>query len=118
MPAVPPNSAPTRALVLLAPVLFTACMVGPDFEPPHVPWLDGWSAHALQSAQLESQDTGRRSVQLDDWWRNFDDPVLETLVEESQRLNPGVRIAGLRILESRAKLGVAGSGLYPQAQQL
>jgi NodT family efflux transporter outer membrane factor (OMF) lipoprotein len=93
-------------------------MVGPDFERPEVPWLDGWPADALQSAEAESQDIGRPPVQLDEWWRNFDDPVLEQLVEEAQLLNPGVRTAGMRILEARAQLGIAGSGLYPQLQQL
>jgi len=119
MPAVPPRSSPTRALVLLVPVLLASCtMVGPDFERPEVPWLDGWSADALQSAEAESQEAGRPPVQLDEWWRNFHDPVLEKLVEEAQRLNPGVRTAGMRILEARAQLGIAGSGLYPQLQQL
>jgi hypothetical protein len=33
------------------------------------------------------------------------------MVAEAQRLNPGVRIAGMRILESRVELGIAGSGL-------
>ena len=93
-------------------------MVGPDFERPEVPWLDGWSADALQSAEAESQEAGRPPVQLDEWWRNFHDPVLETLVEEAQRLNPGVRTAGMRILEARAQLGIAGSGLYPQLQAI
>src|SRR4030095_11462434 len=73
MPAVQPKSPPTRALVLLAPVLLASCMVGPDFEPPEVPWLDGWSADALQSAQAESQEVGRPPVHLDEWWRNFHD---------------------------------------------
>ena len=113
MPAVQPRSAPTRALVLLAPVLLASCMLGPDFKRPVVPWLDGWSADALQSAEAESQAVGRPPVRHDEWWRNFDDPVLEELVEEAQRLNPGVRTAGMRILEARAQLGIAGSGLYP-----
>jgi NodT family efflux transporter outer membrane factor (OMF) lipoprotein len=118
MQAGQPRSAPTRALVLLAPVLLTSCMLGPDFKRPVVPWLDGWSADALQSAEAESQEVGRPPVRHDEWWRNFDDPVLEELVEEAQRLNPGVRTAGMRILEARAQLGIAGSGLYPQLQQL
>jgi outer membrane protein TolC len=40
------------------------------------------------------------------------------LVAEAQRQNIDVRIAGLRILEARAQLGIAGSTLYPQLQQL
>ncbi len=39
------------------------------------------------------------------------------LVAEAQRVNPNVRTAGLRIMEARAQLGIAGSALYPQAQQ-
>ena len=119
MPAVLPKYSPTRALVPLLPFLLASCvMVGPDFEPPEVPWLHGWPADALQSAQVESPDIERPPARLDEWWRNFDDPVLETLVEEAQLLNPSVRTAGMRILEARARLGIAGSGLYPQLQQL
>jgi len=51
------------------------------------------------------------------WWRNFDDPVLDRLVAEAQRVNPGVRIAGMRIMEARAQLGIADSTRYPQVQQ-
>jgi multidrug efflux system outer membrane protein len=104
-----------RLLAVFAPLSLGACAVGPDFTRPAVPWLEDWSADALEMAQQESR--AQRDVQLDAWWREFDDAVLEQLVEEAQRLNPGVRIAGLRILEARAELGIAGSGLYPQLQQ-
>ena len=67
MQAVQPGSAPTRALVLLAPVLLASCMLGPDFKRPVVPWLDGWSADALQSAEAESQEVGRPPVRHDEW---------------------------------------------------
>jgi len=54
----------------------------------------------------------------DQWWRHFNDPVLDALVAEAQSHNTDVRTAGLRILEARAQLGIAGSGLYPQLQQI
>jgi NodT family efflux transporter outer membrane factor (OMF) lipoprotein len=44
--------------------------------------------------------------------------VLNGLIETARRENPALRIAGLRILESRAVLGIAGSNLYPQLHQL
>src|SRR4029077_5519853 len=56
-------------------------------------------------------------VSADQWWRNFNDPVLVGLVAEAQRLNPGVRTAGARILEARAQAGIARSTLFPQLQQ-
>ena len=44
--------------------------------------------------------------------------MLNGLVETARRENPTLRIAGLRILESRALLGIAGSNRYPQLQQV
>ena len=60
----------------------------------------------------------RDRAATEQWWRNFNDPELDRLVAEAQRQNIDVRIAGLRILEARAQLGIAGSTLYPQLQQL
>ncbi len=91
-------------------------MLGPDFTQPEVTWLDAWSKRPLE--QPIPQLTGQRQVSADQWWRNFNDPVMEQLVAEAQRLNPGVRTAGARILEARALVGIARSGLYPQLQQL
>ncbi len=105
-----------RVLAVLAPLLLGACVVGPDYTRPAVPWLEDWSADALRAAQQDVPTP--KPVQVDRWWHEFGDGVLEKLVEEAQRLNPGVRSAGLRILEARAELGIAGSGLYPQRQQL
>ena len=89
--------------------------VGPDFSRPEVSWLDAWAARPLE--QPTPQLTGPSVVSTTQWWRNFNDPVMEQLIAEAQRLNPGVRTAGARILEARALVGVARSGLYPQLQQ-
>jgi multidrug efflux system outer membrane protein len=97
--------------------LVPACTtLGPDFARPTVSWLDAWAARPLE--QPAPQLTGPPIVSSDQWWRNFNDPVMEELVAEAQRLNPGVRTAGARILEARALAGIARSGLYPQVQQL
>ena len=94
-------------------VLLGACTtLGPDFSARRCPGSQGWSGDALAHAGRRS--AASRSARADDeWWRQFDDPVLEQLVAEAQRLNPGVRTAGLRILEARAQLGIAGSGALP-----
>ena len=88
--------------------------VGPDFSRPDVPWLGTWSGGSLQTAGMQT----RQPAQTETWWSNFNDPVLDNLVAEAQRLNPGARAAGLRIMEARAQLGIAGSTLYPQLQQV
>lgn len=105
-----------RALGLGGAVLLGACTtVGPDFQRPHVPWLADWTGGSLES--LAADPRVLHSGQTLEWWRNFDDPVLDRLVAEAKRVNPTVRAAGLRIMEARAQLGIAGSTLYPQFQQ-
>src|SRR5688572_7019627 len=107
----------TRAVGLAGTLLLSACTtVGPDFQRPQVPsWLAQWTGGSLES--LTADRTVPRVGQLQEWWRTFNDPVLEALVAEAQRVNPNVRTAGLRIMEARAQLGIAGSALYPQVQQ-
>src|SRR5688572_31281743 len=107
----------TRAAALAGTVLLSACTtVGPDFQRPQVPsWLVQWTGGSLES--LTTDRRVPRVGQLHEWWRTFNDPALEDLVAEAQRVNPNVRTAGLRIMEARAQLGIAGSALYPQAQQ-
>jgi NodT family efflux transporter outer membrane factor (OMF) lipoprotein len=89
--------------------------VGPDFRRPDVPWLKDWQVTSPTAAQPPGQPAPARPP--DDWWHVFEDPVLDRLVAAAQQANPGVRTAGLRILEARAQLGIAGSALYPQLQQ-
>ena len=77
--------------------LIPACSpLGPDFTRPKVSWLDAWAARPLE--QPTPQLTGPANVSTEQWWRNFNDPVMEQLVAEAQRLNPGVRTAAARIL--------------------
>ena len=101
---------------LAAVVLLSSCTtVGPDFKRPEVPpSLVDWKGGSLEPL---APDRAPASGQTQEWWRNFNDPVLDHLIAEAQRVNPNVRTAGLRIMEARAQLGIAGSTLYPQVQQ-
>ena len=116
MPGTAVNPRPARLAVVLAALLTSGCTaVGPDFERPDVPWVEDWRGGSPElAAQLQPAPPARD----DDWWKVFEDPALDLLVAEAQRSNPSVRIAGSRIMEARAQLGIAGSGLYPQLQQL
>jgi NodT family efflux transporter outer membrane factor (OMF) lipoprotein len=100
------------AAALLGPalLLFTGCMIGPDFKRPTVAVSDSW---------LESKD-GRVSVESAtnrNWWTTFDDPVLNHLVERAYRENLSLRQAGVRVLQARAQLGIASGSIFPQTQQ-
>jgi len=101
-------------LALCAALTLSACTtLGPDYEEPDVAWLQGWQTD-LYGQIGDPQQQGE--VDLSFWWRLFDDPVLNGLIETAKLENPSLQIAGLRILESRARLGIARSNLYPQSQ--
>lgn len=92
-------------------LLTSGCIkVGPDFTQPPAPVAEQW---------LQAQDSRFKAAQESSaaWWTVFNDPVLNRLVEEAYQQNLGLQIAGLRILEARAQLGIATGNLYPQQQQ-
>ena len=97
-------------MVVLAQGL-TACTVGPDFVRPELDAPPDWSQPLEQG--LESTPN-----KLVEWWRVFDDAVLNELVEVAHKSNNTLEIAGLRVLEARAQLGIATGRLYPQTQVL
>ncbi len=94
-----------------AAVLLAGCTtVGPNFVTPAAPVL----------AQWEDADTvavTRRPAERVQWWEAFHDPVLSRLIEIATRNNYNLKIAGLRVLEARAQLGIAVGTPYPQVQQ-
>ncbi len=90
--------------------LTVGCAVGPDFVPPEVPVQDNWLEHRDPRV---SQHSGPRLY----WWRVFKDPTLDRLVEIASEQNLPLQVAGLRILESRAQLGIAVGNLFPQMQE-
>lgn len=83
-----------------------ACMVGPDFVTPKVTlnanWSDSRDPRLAASAATEIA-----------WWRTFADPTLDQLIELAYHQNLSVQLAGLRILEARAQLGLAIGQQYP-----
>ena len=93
-----------------------ACVtLGPDYQEPEVEWLREWQPDLYGQVGEPAPET---QAELSFWWRLFDDPVLNGLIDEARRENLSLRVAGLRILESRAILGIADSGRYPQLQEL
>lgn len=90
---------------LLAAVALSACAtVGPDHRPPSAALPDNWSQAAAPA------DEGA----LADWWRRFDDPILDRLIAAAFAANLDLREAESRIREARAREIVAGASGRPQ----
>ena len=99
------------AWVLIVLMMSGCAMIGPDFVKPTAPVLDHWT-----EAQVPGLHAGQ--TDYDDWWRVFNDPVLNTLVDKAYEQNLSLQIAGIRIYEARAQLGIAIGKLYPQQQSV
>lgn len=104
----------TRPFRLFAVLALGGCIrLGPDFQSPGEPWVDHWNTPNLEHAS-------QRALQPDirQWWQIFADSTLNQLIAESDAHNSSLKIAGLRVMEARAQLGIAQSGRYPQLQQV
>lgn len=102
---------PNRLLLIGALCLVGCVRLGPDFHTQRVPSVERWSTPALEEAsEVRPQPDARQ------WWQVFADPTLEHLIAEADAHNAGLQIAGLRVMEARAQLGIAQSGRYPQVQ--
>ncbi len=83
--------------------------LGPDFKRPETPDVADWQTR-------DEALTGEPATQAE-WWKVFNDPALDQLIETAHQQNLPLQIAGLRILEARAQLGIARGNQYPQVQQ-
>jgi len=102
----------SRLILAALTALLGACApVGPDFVRPEVPANPAWLDAELDAFQTDA-------AQLEEWWRALEDPVLDELIATARRENNGLEIAGLRVLESQARLNIAVGNKYPQQQVL
>ena len=92
--------------VLLA---LSACAVGPKFTKPETKPSETWSTKSDPQISTESAVNPA-------WWQVFSDPALNRLVELAYQQNLPLQVAGLRIVEARAQLGIATGSQYPQLQ--
>jgi NodT family efflux transporter outer membrane factor (OMF) lipoprotein len=92
----------------LAPMVLAlgACMnVGPNYKLPDQALVNASLAQGpiagAQNAPVASGDVPA------DWWRLYDDPVLDTLVHDALQSNTSLRVAAANLARSRAAVQVA-----------
>jgi len=89
---------PRMAALGAAAILMQGCKVGPNFEPPHEPVPEQYSA-----VPEAVSDTPSRSF----WWREFRDTDLDGLMQEVVAGNLDLKAAYLRIVEARIQVQTA-----------
>ena len=82
------------------------CMVGPDYEKPDFVTPDAWHSQLVEGLKHSEQRTGA-------WWKEFNDPTLDLLIERAQTNNLDLRTLMTRVDYAQAEYGVQGSYLLP-----
>ncbi|ADE55397.1 RND efflux system, outer membrane lipoprotein, NodT family [Coraliomargarita akajimensis DSM 45221] len=85
----------------------TGCkIVGTDYEEPELVMPDAWHQRLADEAEAQT-------VVTEQWWGQFNDPVLVGLVDSALAANLDLAIAYERVVQAREAKDVSKSGLWP-----
>jgi len=85
------------------------CTVGPDYRPQEAKMPSAWT----DTAPIK---TTSAYADLVNWWTEFNDPNLTSLVERAINTNLDLLQAQARIRQARAARGISAGGLWPSAR--
>jgi NodT family efflux transporter outer membrane factor (OMF) lipoprotein len=94
-----------------ATALLEGCAVGPRYERPQVS-----SPAAFMGGPAVDAQAAQAKVDLVNWWRSFNDPLLASLVERALAQNLDLQQASARVMQARAALRHANADLLPSGQ--
>ncbi|MCU7960144.1 MAG: efflux transporter outer membrane subunit [gamma proteobacterium symbiont of Bathyaustriella thionipta] len=93
-----------RAFIISLLTFTAGCSVGPEYVKPQVDTPQHWRVDIQQAENMANVE----------WWKSFNDPILDELVQTALQNNRDVRIAAARVAEFAARVDIARSGFYPQ----
>ncbi|MEZ5814231.1 MAG: TolC family protein [Alphaproteobacteria bacterium] len=83
-----------------------ACSVGPDYTPQKTSFLEGWFSP-------RSEHISNEEISLE-WWRVFNDPLLEKYIGQAAANNKNVQVALANVKRARALRGESNAAFFPQ----
>ncbi|MCZ2328780.1 efflux transporter outer membrane subunit [Bartonella sp. F02] len=86
-------------------IVLSGCVVGPNYRKTSFVVPTGWGQ--------KSANISENPAMLAGWWRRFNDPVLNELMNDAISSNNNVAVAKARVREARASLGQAVGRLLP-----
>ena len=95
------------AISLVSTLALAGCAVGPNYVAPKSPPS---AAGAFVSA---TPAAASEMAPPDQWWRLYNDPVLDRLVLQALSENKDLKVAAANLAYEQALVGEARAGLYP-----
>src|SRR5436190_22793141 len=96
--------------ILTLATLFGGCTMMPKYERPTAPVRSSWPTG---STRANASDTAAADI---DWREFFDDRRLQRLIETALANNRDLRVAALRVAETRAQYRIQRADLFPSIQ--
>jgi multidrug efflux system outer membrane protein len=93
-----------KAIILLVVVLLAGCAVGPDYKRPAVDVPQTWRFEDKEAKNLANTA----------WWQQFDDPVLNELIQIALQENKDLKVAVARIGQFVGQYVTTRASLFPQ----
>jgi len=90
-------------------ILCSGCTVGPNYKKPAATVPGTYRGLTPE----ETAKTEPTSISDQKWWEVFQDEQLRTLIRTALQQNYDVRIAGARILQAQAQLGITRADQFP-----
>ena len=91
-------------IFIMVAIWVTGCMMGPDYKRPAI--------NTPQSFLYEPQEAVE-TVNTD-WWKQFNDPVLDQLIAEALANSTSVKIAAANVEQAAGLLMTTRADLFPQ----
>jgi multidrug efflux system outer membrane protein len=96
--------------ILLAALVLAGCATAPEIDPASLPvtpaaFKEG-DGRWTRAAPAEAQPRGQ-------WWKAFNDPVLDELVARADRGNTELQVAAARLAQAQASLKAANADRLP-----
>ncbi len=89
---------------LISVALLSGCAIGPDYKRPSFDTPEAW--------RIEEKETKEMANTI--WWEQFNDPVLNELIQVALKQNADLKIAAARVEEYIGYYWVGRSGFFPQ----
>jgi len=109
-----------RAVAAVAAALLGACAVGPDFQRPQAPQVQGYTAAPLpQKTAAGAGRAGGAQTFVNgadipaQWWTLFHSSKLDALVEQALKSNADVAAAQAALRQAHENLLAQQGGLFP-----
>ncbi|MGE0643756.1 MAG: efflux transporter outer membrane subunit [Nitrospira sp.] len=88
---------------------FPAVNLAPKYEPPQYVVPDSWQGSSPFVVANPSDETLRP-----DWWKLYDDPTLDRLIDQAMAANPDLHAAAERFVQARDIMMAARSEYFPR----